>query len=57
MKLAIQAGTVLTPEQEIPQGTVLVEDDRIVAVGREIHIPADARRLKIPDTTLCAGFH
>ena len=56
MKLAIQAGTVLTPEQEIPQGTVLVEDDRIVAVGREIHIPADARRLKVPDTTCVPGF-
>ena len=56
MKLAIQAGTVLTPEHEIPQGTVLVEDDRIVAVGREIHIPADARRLKVPDTTCVPGF-
>ena len=56
MKLAIQAGTVLTPEQEIPQGTVLVEDDRIVAVGREIHIPADARRLEVRDTTCVPGF-
>ena len=56
MKLAIHAGTVLTPEEEIPQGTVLVEDDRIVAVGREIHIPADARRLEAPDTTCVPGF-
>ena len=56
MKLAIQAGTVLTPEEEIPQGTVLVEDDRIVAVGREIHIPADARRLEVRDTACVPGF-
>ncbi len=56
MKLAIQAGTVLTPEEEIPQGTVLVEDDRIVAVGREIHVPPDARRLEAPDTTCVPGF-
>ena len=56
MKLAMQAGTVLTPEEEIPQGTVLVEDDRIVAVGREIHIPADARRLEVRDTACVPGF-
>ena len=56
MKLAIHAGTVLTPEEEIPQGTVLVEDDRIVAVGREIHVPPDARRLEAPDTTCVPGF-
>ena len=56
MKLAIQAGTVLTPEEEIPQGTVLVEDDRIAAVGREIHVPPDARRLEAPDTTCVPGF-
>ena len=56
MKLAIHAGTVLTPEEEIPQGTVLVEDDRIVAVGREIHVPPDARRLEAPDTICVPGF-
>ena len=56
MKLAIHAGTVLTPEEEIPQGMVLVEDDHIVAVGREIHVPPDARRLEAPDTTCVPGF-
>ena len=56
MKLAIHAGTVLTPEEEIPQGTVLVEGDRVVAVGREIHVPPDARRFEAPDTTCVPGF-
>ena len=56
MKLALLAGTVVTPLEEIPDCTVLVEDTRIAAVGREIHVPADARRLDARDKICVPGF-
>ncbi len=56
MRLAILAGTLLTPREEIPDCTVLVEDTRIAAVGREIHVPADARRIDARDQICVPGF-
>jgi N-acetylglucosamine-6-phosphate deacetylase len=45
--LAIENGTVYTPERMIPDGVVVVEGRRIAAVGRagEIAVPADADRV------------
>jgi N-acetylglucosamine-6-phosphate deacetylase len=56
MKLAIHAGTVLTPLEEIRDCTVVIEDDRIAAVGREIHVSRETRRLDAPDKTCVPGF-
>jgi len=56
VKLAIHCGTVLTPEQEIPECTVLIEDDRIAAVGREIDVPSAARRIEAHDRICVPGF-
>ncbi len=56
MKLAILAGSVITPEQEIPECTVLVEDSHIAAVGREINVPAGTRRVDARDKTCVPGF-
>ncbi len=56
MKLAILAGTVLTPQEEIRDCTVLVEDDRIAAVGPGISVPADARRLDARNKICVPGF-
>lgn len=56
MKLAIHAGTVLTPQQEIPDCTILVEDSRIAAVGREIAVPAGARRIDARNRICVPGF-
>ena len=39
---AIKGATILTPEQTIANGTILIEDGKIVAVGSEVEIPADA---------------
>ena len=43
--LAIRGGTVLTisPQGTIANGTVLVRDGKIVAVGRDVAVPAGAR--------------
>lgn len=38
-KLAIKAARVLTPLQDLRDAVVLIEDERIAAVGRQAHIP------------------
>ena len=42
MMLAIRGGTVLTPDQRIEGGVVLVEKGKINAVGADVASPADA---------------
>ena len=39
---AIKGATILTPEQTIANGIILIEDGKIAAVGSEVEIPADA---------------
>jgi len=39
---AIKGATILTPEQTIANGVILIEDGKITAVGAEVQIPADA---------------
>lgn len=56
MKLAIRAGTVITPLEEIPDCTILIEDGTVTAVGAEIDVPAGAQRLDAPDKTCVPGF-
>lgn len=53
------AGIVTMRGQEvIEDGTVLVRDNRIAAVGRrgEVPVPADARRIDVAGTTIVPGF-
>lgn len=54
----IRAARALTPLEEIKDAAVVVEDGRIVAIGRneQISAPANARELKFPDCTLVPGF-
>ena len=40
--LAIKGGTVLTPTEELPGATVLIEGKAIKAVGRDVEVPAGA---------------
>ncbi|MBI3484861.1 MAG: amidohydrolase family protein, partial [Acidobacteria bacterium] len=55
---AIFAGRVLTPLEEFIDGLVVVEDRRIVAVGRRdsVHVPAGAREIRAPGMTVVPGF-
>jgi N-acetylglucosamine-6-phosphate deacetylase len=57
-KLAIKAARVMTPLQELHDGVVLTEGDRIVAVGRQsnVSVPDDARIVDVGDRILCPGF-
>lgn len=54
---AFLAATVYTPEP-IRQGVVLVEDDRITAVGArdQVRIPASARRVEAGECAIAPGF-
>jgi len=56
MKLAIHAGSVITPQEEIPDCTVVTEDERLTAVGREIEAPGDARTVDARDKICVPGF-
>lgn len=55
-RFAIHAGTVLTPLEEIPDCTVVVDDGTITAVGREMTIPCGIRKIDARDKILAPGF-
>jgi len=56
--IAIEAGCLLTPFEEISPGVVVVDDGRIVAVGlpSEVVVPPAAEIIQAPDKTLVPGF-
>ena len=47
---------VVKPGQELESGTIVLRDGRIVAVGAEVAVPADARVHDMAGTTIYAGF-
>src|SRR5262245_36096635 len=47
---------VVKPGQELEKGTIVLRDGRIVAVGGNVAIPADARVHDMAGTTIYAGF-
>jgi len=55
---AILAGRAFTPDEEIPDAVIVVEDGKIAAVGRrdEVAIPAGARRHEAGALTVAPGF-
>jgi len=57
-KLAIKAARVLTPLQDLRDAVVLIEDDRIAAVGRQanVTIPEDAEVMDFGDRIMVPGF-
>ncbi|MGD2174417.1 MAG: amidohydrolase family protein [Candidatus Brocadiaceae bacterium] len=55
--LAIEGGRVLTMVAEaIEGGTVLIQDGKITAVGRDLEIPDDARRIGARGKTVMPGL-
>jgi imidazolonepropionase-like amidohydrolase len=55
--IAITGGTVHpVSSTPIENGTVLIRDGRIVAVGRDVAIPADARRVDARGKVVTPGF-
>lgn len=55
--LAVTHARIVNPGQPvIEQGTILIRDGRIVAVGAEIPIPVDAEELNIQGLTVYPGF-
>ena len=57
-KLALKAARVFTPLQELRDGVVLIEGERIEAVGRQsnVAVPEDAKVVDLGDRILCPGF-
>ena len=56
--LVIENGTLYTPTQAIPGGAVLVNEQRIEAVGKreELAVPSDAQRLDAEGGHIAPGF-
>jgi N-acetylglucosamine-6-phosphate deacetylase len=54
----IHAGRILTPEEEISDAVIVVEDGRIAALGHrdEIRVPAGAADVVAGDATVVPGF-
>jgi imidazolonepropionase-like amidohydrolase len=56
-KIAINAGKIITVSgAEIQDGTILVEDGIVSAVGKDVEIPWDAEVLAAKDRTVMPGF-
>src|SRR3990170_8808128 len=52
----LQAARVLTPDEDIQPGNVLIEDGVIVAVAAHVPAPPDAEVIDISNLTLAPGF-
>ena len=57
-KLALKAGRVLTPLQDLRNAVILIQGDRIEAVGRQanITIPEEAQVMDFGDRIITPGF-
>jgi N-acetylglucosamine-6-phosphate deacetylase len=49
-------GTAVLPDDLLPNATVVVEGDRIVAVGRDVAVPAGADVIDVTDGYISPGF-
>lgn len=56
MHTALTSARVLTPDEEIERGTVVIEDGRILEVGADLRPPPGAEVTQLPGTTLVPGF-
>jgi len=56
MTTALVGARILTPDEEIERGTVLIEGGLIAAVGPEVRPPPGAQVSELPNLTLAPGF-
>lgn len=56
MLTALTAASILTPDEQIEGGTVLIEDGRILEVGSDVRPPPGAALTELPNATLVPGF-
>jgi N-acetylglucosamine-6-phosphate deacetylase len=56
MAIALVNARVLTPDEEIPRATVVLEGGRIAAVGERLPPPAAAQVIDVAGLTLAPGF-
>ncbi|TET97591.1 MAG: N-acetylglucosamine-6-phosphate deacetylase, partial [Dehalococcoidia bacterium] len=56
MLTALTDARILTPDDEIGRGTVVIEDGRILEVQEGVRPPPQAMVTELPNTTLVPGF-
>jgi len=56
--IAVTAGTLIDPDTgtEKAKQTILIDGETIVAVGSELQIPSDAKRIDLSDETVLPGL-
>jgi N-acetylglucosamine-6-phosphate deacetylase len=56
--MVIQAGRAFTPQEEIADAAIVIEDGKIARIGRrdEIQVPAGAKEILARDMTVIPGF-
>src|SRR4051794_27813990 len=52
----VNARLQVSPEKALERGTIVMREGRIVAVGAEVAIPADAKVWDLAGKTIYAGF-
>ena len=52
----VGARVVVSPGKELEKATIVIRDGRIVSVGENVQVPADARLHDMAGTTIYAGF-
>lgn len=56
MLTALTGARILTPDEEIGRGAVVIEDGRILAVGAQVDPPPGSAVTELPNLTLAPGF-
>lgn len=56
MLTALTRARIITPDEDIRDGTVLIEDGRILQVGAGVRVPEGASVIELPGLTLAPGF-
>lgn len=56
MRTVISAGRVLTPDEELAPGAVLIEGGVIAAVGADVAAASGDEIIRLPDATIVPGF-
>jgi len=54
--LAIRGGTILTPETEIDNGVILIEDGKIYSLGAGLAVPAGCEEIDATGATVIPGL-
>ena len=54
--LAVKGGTFLTPDKQIKDGVLLIDNGKIVYIGNDVAVPTDAEVIEASDKVIMPGM-